>query len=554
MSFNLSSAINAILMSDSYKNTHYGFSPEGLEQIYSNGTPRFAHYFKQKYPDFDNKYVQFGHQYMIMFIHSMYDDFFKKDQIVAIKEISDVLGPYLNETDYERHKELHSLGYLPIEIRSLPEGSIVDIGVPSFTIHNTHPKFAWITNYLETIISCELWKSMTVATVARQFHLLSKKYSSLTCDSDAHVQFQNHDFSFRGQSSLLSNAICGTAFLTHSIGTDNIPGVSFARYFYKGDHSKVIALSVPASEHAVSTCNINLEDSTDLKRGEDLFLKKVLQEYYPTGLVSYVADTYDYWGFLTEILQNNKDLIMSRDGKLVVRPDSGDPIHIVAGYKICDITENANNIDDAIVIFTEENVAEQYEVLKYGDVYYKINFLDDYYEDFNITEIPEHEARGSIEVLYSIFGGTTNTKGYKELDAHIGLIYGDGINYHRADEIFERLMEKGYAASNVVYGIGSYSLNLLSRDDLGFAIKATHAVVKGNNIPLYKDPKTDSSKKSAKGYLKVIKDGNDFKLIDDVTFDESKEGEMLVIYKDGEFFNMTSLEQIRNKVGFIVSL
>lgn len=554
MSFDISSLCNAILLSDSYKNTHYGFSPAGLSEIYSNGTPRFSHYFKQKYPDFDNKYVQFGHQYMISVIHSMYESFFQKDKCIAIKEISDVLGPYLNETDYKRHEDLHDLGYLPIEIKSLPEGSIVNIGIPSFTIRNTHEKFSWITNYLETIISCELWKPMTVATVARQFHKLSVEFSNKTCDNDIHVNFQNHDFAFRGHSSLLSSAICGTAFLTHSVGTDNIPGVAFARAFYKGTESKILALSVPASEHAVSTCNINLEDSVDLKHGEDLFLKKVLNEYYPTGLVSYVADTYDYWGFLTEILPNNKSLIMSREGKLVIRPDSGDPVHIVAGYRICDITKNSDILDDAVVIFTENNVAEHYEVLLHNGVYHKINFLDEFNEDFSLVPIEEHEATGSIEILYKIFGGSTNSKGYKELDSHIGLIYGDGINYHRAKEIFSRLEEKGYASNNVVYGIGSYSLNLLSRDDLGFAIKATHSVVNGNNIPLCKDPKTDSSKKSAKGYLKIVKDNDEYTLIDNVSFNETLSGELELIYKDGKFYNEVSIDTIRDRVGFKVTL
>jgi nicotinamide phosphoribosyltransferase len=189
--FDLSKIVNAVLMSDSYKNSHYGFSPKGLTEIYSNGTPRFDYYFKEKYPEFEGKYVQFGHQYMVRMIHSMYETFFKTEKSEAIKQISDVLGPYLNETNYERHKKLHSLGYLPIEFRALEEGSLVNIGVPSFTIRNTHPDFSWLTNYLETIISCELWKPMTVATVARQFHLLSKKYSDKTCDSDVHLNFQN---------------------------------------------------------------------------------------------------------------------------------------------------------------------------------------------------------------------------------------------------------------------------------------------------------------------------------------------------------------------------
>ena len=554
--FDLSKIVNAVLMSDSYKNSHYGFSPKGLTEIYSNGTPRFDYYFKEKYPEFEGKYVQFGHQYMVRMIHSMYETFFKTEKSEAIKQISDVLGPYLNETNYERHKKLHSLGYLPVEFRALEEGSLVNIGVPSFTIRNTHPDFSWMTNYLETIISCELWKPMTVATVARQFHLLSKKYSDKTCDSDVHLNFQNHDFSFRGQGSLLSDAICGAAFLTHSIGTDNIPAIPFVNEFYNGKESGLIGLSVPASEHATNCVAINLNDSLDLKSGEDEFLKQVLTEYYPTGLVSYVADTYDYWGFLTEIIPDNKDLITSRDGKLVVRPDSGDPIRIVCGYTITEVEQY--NIDDYFKEVIANGLLGSIECIKTRDgKYYSFKPKIDAHGEFNYNckEIQEYEAKGSIDCLWSIFGGTVNSKGYKELDQHIGLIYGDGITYHRASEIFKRLEDKGFASNNIVYGIGSYSLNLLSRDDLGFAIKATHAIVDGKNIPICKNPKTDSTKKSAKGYLKVKKVNDDFVLTDNVTLEEScLNSDLKLIFKDGEFFNETSLKQIRDNVGFKVTI
>ena len=173
-----------------------------------------------------------------------------------------------------------------------------------------------------------------------------------------------------------------------------------------------------------------------------------------------VADSYDYYGFLSEVLPKLKEEVLARDGKFVVRGDSGNPVDVIC-----------------------------------GDVNGK-------------TRI---EQIGTIEHLWNIFGGNINEQGYKVLDSHIGMIYGDGITVQRSKEILERLKQKGFSSTNIVFGVGSYSLNMISRDHLGMAIKATNAVVDVNGVdvdkPIYKDPKTDSTKKSARGLISVHKDG-----------------------------------------------
>ena len=415
-----------------------------------------------------------------------------------------------------------------------------------------------------------IWKPLTYANIAREFYKLSMKYSDLTCDDSSHVKFQNHDFSERGQDGCSSDEAVAMAWLTHSIGTDNTPGVFATDYYYKGEECNIVALSVPASEHAVVTGNIinNASKNSDnedfvitdemLKVGETEFLKDVLQKYYPTGIVSSVFDSYDYWRAVTEILSEVKDIIMNRDGKLVVRPDSGNPCDVVCGtmyftsYKTFDDAYK-QHIPNAFK--NEEFSHKKYNVyIEDTKSYFEICVEIEKGSEFSVNSkeiFPTPEEKGSIQCLWEIFGGTTNSKGYKVLDSHIGLIYGDGINYQRANEIFSRLKNKGFASSNVVYGVGSYSLHLSSRDDLGFAIKATHCVVGNRNLPIYKDPKTDTTKKSARGYLYVDKDeSGDFVLESDVSLEKhlSESNELKTIFVDGLYKNQVSMDDIRRNL------
>ena len=235
-----------------------------------------------------------------------------------------------------------------------------------------------------------------------------------------------------------------------------------------------------------------------------------LLKKFPSGILSLVMDTFDLWRAITEYCVKAKDLIMSRDGKLVIRPDSGDPVDILCG--------------------NDKFSKEEYE---------------------NATDKNKHfaETKGVIELLWDVFGGTTSSTGYKVLDSHIGAIYGDSINYDRAQRIFERLETKGFASTNVVLGIGSFSLTMVTRDTHGSAQKATYIEIGETGIEIFKDPITDDGvKKSAKGLLQVYEEDGKILLKDKCTWEEEAQGLLQVIFEDGNFYNQTTLTKIREKL------
>lgn len=559
---------------DSYKLSHILFETEGVSEIYSNLTPRFDHYLRQMLgKHYDGKVVVFGIQWMVIRLHLMAKKgFFDRPKAEAIQEMKDVLGPYIGQEKFDQFEALHDLGYLPVEIKALDEGTLVDIGTPVFTIRNTHPDFEWLPNFLETGISMDMWKQLTVATIARTYRLISNDFAIRTTGSTAGVEFQNHDFSSRGQSGFESCAINGAAFLLSSCGTDNVASLWAAKTFYnaKNDH-RLLAGSVPAGEHSVTTSGILTEqerwntslqvntpdEPISLEEAEFLYAKKLLTERFPTGIVSYVADSYDYWTFITKILPRLKDVIEARDGKFVVRGDSGNPVHVIAGYRFASIGLNLDELIEAGDRGYQELIhrkvvkakADGFEVVRISGRYSKI--CEDEGGIF-LVEISEAEALGTIASLHAIFGGTTNAKGYIELDSHIGMIYGDGITVQRSEEILSRLEEAGFASTNIVFGVGSYSLNMISRDHLGMAIKATNTIVDINgqqvDKPIYKDPKTDSSKKSAKGLMTVVEKDGKLIFIDNVSRELEKGGLLTTVYKDGELLKFVDLYEIREKL------
>lgn len=551
--------MNPLLMSDSYKLSHKFISFPGTQYIYSNLTPRFDKYFTKEYPNFDHNIVWFGLQAFIKktLIEEWNINFFNKSWEELKEELNDVLVPYIGMTDFDHFEALHKLGYLPIEIKSLKEGSLVNIGTPVLTIVNTHPEFQWLTNYLETVISAEVWKPTTVATIAREFAHLSRHYAINTVGNTEGTEFQNHDFSYRGQANTESAASVGAGFLLSSHGTDNIPAIVFAKKYYNA--KGFIAGSVPAGEHSVTTLGINANNSKDKKQGETDFFKWLLTDVYPTGIFSYVADSYDYWGFLEEIVPSLKDIIMSRDGKWVCRGDSGDVVDVICGKQIPDYS-NEPSLHSALTKYSYDSIEDKLTdvVFKYKDKYYKGSFdairINGSLESFIYSGPFEYELtvedKGTIETLWDIFGGTITEKGYKLLDSHVGMIYGDGITYKRAQEIFKRLEDKGFASTNVTFGIGSFSLSSgISRDSLGIAVKATNAIVDGKQIPIYKQPKTDSTKNSAKGLLKVIKNENGFyTTLNNVTVEEEQQGELISVFKDGKLLREQTFEEIRNLI------
>lgn len=854
--------VNPLTQIDFYKADHRRQYPDGTELVYSNFTPRSVKYLA-KIEGTDDKVVFFGLQYFIKWflIEIWNNEFFKqpKEKVIASykRRMDNALGKDAISMDHI--EALHDLGFLPISIKALPEGVAVNEKIPVFTIENTFPEFFWLTNYLETILSDMIWKPCTSATIARKYKKLLTNYALETGSPIEFVQFQGHDFSFRGMSGIQDAIMSGAGHLTSFVGTDTISAIDFLEDYYNADSAKeLIGCSVPAcyddqteilthqgwkffknldkndlvaqfnhdqtisfikpldyfrnkykgkmiqfskkgykyvdaivtpnhkmvrlknnkidffeagdfsyrnrtayshrnylvisgkanalnkplsdldrlkiafqadgsfpsraksytsikgrgfpirfslkkerkKDRLIYLCeSLNLKFSYNKykngyynfwinvpekfvknfswvrldhlsfqeavefiqelqywdgnaakdrncicyssvdklnidilqgiavlgkiktqynsyldKRGDrqvihnltfqlnkqyisghgckrseidyngyvycvsvpskmiivrrnntvlisgntehsvmtlnakydgqepDEFdsFKRLITELYPTGIVSIVSDSFDFWGVLTDILPRLKNEVMARDGKVVIRPDSGDPVKIVCGWSEKEKKE-----------LIEEN----------GKFYQKGEYIS-HKDQFGVevwgtyekgAEVLAAEVKGAIEVLWDTFGGTKTSKGYKILDQHISLIYGDSITLQRADEILKRLKEKGFAANNIVFGIGSFTYEYQTRDTLGFAMKATAGIVDGQVREIFKKPKTDDGlKKSAKGFIRVFKDkNNEYVFEDQVTkYQADNYSELKEVFRNGELLVEQTLCEIRDRINY----
>ena len=533
---------------DWYKPGHKPMYDQNTKLIFSNLTPRndknFAHYADKN----ARGVIIMGTRRMAMdALVTLWKGFFKMKRDAAVKKFARMSRNSLGEAapSAECWGELHDLGYLPIEVRSLPEGVLCPIGVPVYTIHNTVEQFFWVTNYVETLMSTESWKTITNATAAFQYKRVAMAYALETCDNTDHVNFQCHDFSLRGLSNLEDGYKSGIAHLSAFTGTDNILSIETIHEYYGIDEEQFVAGSIPASEHSVATTNISrivkdleahfphlIGDVDGLRYiAEKEFLLKYITKIVPKGFCSYVADSYDYWAVITRILVELKEEIMSREGRLVVRPDSGDPVHVVAGFiveEFADINAFANG---------STGVTTEVAYLRKEDMYLEI--YENQYGAIDYREIPRHEAVGSIQMLWEIFGGEVNSKGYKVLDSHIGMIYGDSITVEREKEILKRLKAKGFASSNIVFGVGSFTYQFNTRDTFGIAVKATGCFIDDYEIMVSKEPKTDPGKRSAKGFIKVVRDTDGvLKQVDNISFENinDEDNELQLLFRNGEVF------------------
>jgi nicotinamide phosphoribosyltransferase len=488
--------INPLTAIDFYKADHRNQYPKGTSEVYSNFTARSNRLAKFIEDGHDNKIVMFGLQYFLKnFLIDLWNEqFFNKDKgkVVAVykRRMDCALGE--NAIGVEHIEALHDLGYLPIKIKALPEGARVPIGVPVLTVVNTHPEFFWLTNYIESVISCYLWKPITSATTAFEYKRLLTKYALITATDLEFVPFQAHDFSFRGLSSLQDSALSGAAHLTSFCGTDTVPAIDFLEDYYNVDANNYpVGFSVPATEHSVMCMGTQNQELETFRR--------LINQTYPTGIVSIVSDTWDFWQVITQFLVDLKPDVMARDGKVVIRPDSGDPVKIICGDPDADIAS------------------------------------------------PAH--KGAIQCLWDTFGGSQTATGYKLLDEHIGLIYGDSITLERAQQIMQGLAKKGFASGNVVLGVGSYTYQYVTRDNHGFAMKATSGVVNGERREIFKDPKTDSgTKRSAKGLLRVEMQQGSYTLFEQQTPAQERQGALEVVFENGIITKEQSLAQIRARL------
>ena len=473
---------------DFYKADHRSQYPEGTTTVFSNWTPR-----KSRIADIDSV-VFFGLQYFVKeyLIRRWNDEFFNrpKDEVV-IRYARRVRNAGI-DIDVEHIAALHDLGYLPIDVRALPEGTRVPIGVPMFVLWNTEPDFFWITNYLETSLSAVIWGPMTSATIASKYRRILDRWINETGGDPDFIDWQGHDFSYRGMYGTEAAMMSGAGHLLSFTGTDTVPAIDFLEDFYGANSDEeLIGGSIPATEHSVMAMGTR-EDEVDTFR-------RLITKLYPTGIVSIVSDTWDYWKVWTEYLPELRDEILTRDGVVTIRPDSGDPVKILVGD----------------------------------------------------PDAPEGSParRGSYELAWEVFGGTVNELGYKVLDPHINLIYGDSITTERCEAICSGLAAKGFVPKNI-FGIGSYTYQYNTRDTFGFAMKATAGVVDGELREIFKDPVTDDgTKRSARGLLAVNRntDGK-LELEERTTWERVKDSDFEPVFLNGELLRDEKLGEIRARL------
>lgn len=424
-----------MLLADFYKVGHVTQYPSDVTQVWSNWTPRTSRVEGQ------NTVVHFGLQYFIKdyLIRRFDQGFFKRPLADVLDSYRSVVKTCLNvDNPKADHIEwLHRLGYLPVAIYSIPEGFSTSLNVPSMVITNTLPEAYWLPNYLETMLSMVLWKPSTSATTAQRFRKIGKKWATAAGEKDfGFLDWQFHDFSMRGMSGLEDAVLSGMGHLTSFSGTDTIPAIVAANEYYAAG---LCGGSVPATEHSVMCAGG--------KDGEFETFRRLIEDVYPTGIVSIVSDTWDLWKVLTDFVPRLKDTILARNGKIVIRPDSGDPVKIILGDKD------------------------------------------------NPGIIPEPKFYGVLNLLANALGVTGR------MINNAGAIYGDSINEERAESILRGCVQNLHLSPyNMVFGVGSFTYEYRTRDTYGFAMKATAVRRGGEVIDIFKDPVTDDGgKRSHKG-------------------------------------------------------
>lgn len=467
---------NPITLIDGYKLDHRRQYPLGTTRVNSNWTPRSS-----RVPGV-NFLVLFGLRYFLQrYLMEEMARFFNESR-ERVKEryyrrVKGYLGPDAATAIGTDHiHALWNLAHIPLEFRAAPEGTKIPLRVPAITVENTHDDFFWLPNYIETQMSCSLWLPSTSATTAYCTRKMLDAKAQLTGGPAAFVPWQGHDFSYRGMGGLEAAMMSGAGHLLSFTGTDTIPALDFIEHYYGPIPSDaLVGGSVAATEHSVMCAGS--------EEGEQATIERLLN-LYPTGVLSVVSDTWDLWQVLDTYLPALKEQIMLREGKLVIRPDSGDPVKILCGDPDKDGTARL----------------------------------------------------GVIKALWDTFGGTENAHGFKELDPHIGSIYGDSINYERAEQICDGLARKGFASTNVVFGNGSFTYQFVTRDTYGLAMKATWVKIDGEGRNIFKSPKTDDgTKNSAKGRLAVLEQNGTLVCVNECTPEQEARSLLQPVWKNGDF-------------------
>lgn len=455
---------NLLLLTDSYKLSHYVQYPKGTENVYS--------YLESRGGRFGHS-VFFGLQYLLkQYLAGSVVKYW------AINEAERLAKAHLggentfNRAGWEYIANEHN-GFLPIRIKAVDEGTVVPVKNVLMTVEVTDPKVYWLTNYLETLL-VQLWYPITVATQSWHMKGILLDYLRDTGDESL-IDFKLHDFGFRGVSSVETAGIGGAAHLVNFKGTDTIAGILMAQRNY---HSDMPGFSIPASEHSTIT---------SWGKDHEAAAMRNMLEQYPTGPVACVSDSFDIYKACENIWGDKLRMeILKRDGFLVVRPDSGNPLEVLPRI---------------------------------------------------------------MTILEDKFGASVNSKGYKVLNPKVRVIQGDGIDFETMPAILDTLRKDGWSADNIAFGSGGGLLQKLNRDTMKFAFKCSSITVNGEERDVFKQPITDAVKVSKKGRLKLIKAYGSHGSIYTTTREDENDNpnELKVVFENGKLTREQTFEEVRVK-------
>ena len=549
---------NMMLLTNMYNHCHKSQYPKGLTKLYKTWTPTS----NKNFPE--SKFVVwFGLQGFIKtFLTDYFNEYFFNRPIEEIvKEyklcIHNTFGENVT-TDYI--EALHKLGYLPIEIKALPEGTKVPYGVPCCTITNTHPDFVWLVNYFVTLFSCNMWLPTTTATKSFIFRQIIEKYIELTSDNTDWKRIGVKDYSFKDMSSIDATIVSSAAFLTSFSNTSTIPSVRYLREKYNTEDVGNVNASI---ERSCIVSNFAADGD------EEKFFVRAITELYPNESFSYDADTFDYWNFIINILPKYKDLILNHNGKISVRLDDKMIKDAICGKAHMWKTHESKKAFEHYYMNSEMmNICFKDERDEKGNLYPIYIEIDNEklvatWETVDNTEVfhyrtPTIEERGILDVLWEYFGGTVNSKGYKVLNPHIGLVYGNVMRIQDVEKTCEHMMNLGFAVENVVFEVNSYPFQYNTRDTQGWSFKTTYGEIYGSPILICDSSKSnDDLNMSQRGMVSVYRDtDNTIKFVDGIypgmiTTDDLKMSDvdlMETVFIDGSLIKDISLSEIRLRI------
>lgn len=489
----MKSKTNPMLLIDFYKAVHAEMLPKNITKSVSYFTPRMSRVKRW------DKVVMFGLQGFIKtyLIDYFNEEFFDKPFEEIIYEYKRIMDASLGKDTYKIDKieNLHKLGYLPIEIVALPEGTIVPMHVPMFGITNTHKDFAWLPQALESLVSAEMWHPMLAATVGKTYRDIVNYYYDLTCDDSIPKSKALGAFDFRGEECLESAVKAGAGWCLSFLNTATVPTIPYLEKNYFCDCTKEdVAYGSPSTEHSVMCSNYAIDGD------EITLLRRLLTEIYPNTSFSAVLDSYDYWNVINNILPQLKTEIMNHNGCMLMRGDSGDCVEVVTKtvFKLWD--EFGGTIN-----------SKGYKVL---DPHVKAIYGD------SITV-------QRCEEIYKIL----MENGFSCSNVALGV----------GSFSFQCIEEDGF-------------LKPFTRDTFSSCIKATYCEIDDKPFPIFKNPKDGGFKKSQKGCCRVYTrcDGSIY-YEDELTWEQAtdyeKRGNMLIpVFKDGELLKEQSLKEIRDRL------